>query len=324
MAPLLQIEHLSLSFTQYARGIRRRELPVIRDLSLTVEAGQVVAVVGASGSGKSLLAHGILGLLPYNSHQTGAILYEGSPLTPRRIQALRGKEIALVPQGVTYLDPLMKVGAQLCRGKGGSVQRGKARKALERYGLGLETEDLYPFQLSGGMARRVLMASAVMDRPRLLIADEPTPGLDVQAAKRLLSHFRELAQEGTGVLFITHDLELALEVADRIAVFYGGETIEEGAASDFPQGNLRHPFTKALWRALPQGEFAPLPGAQPYPGEREEGCPFLDQCPHSRERCAQEKEIPLQPFRQGKVRCLYPEACFESTGEGSRVPGGKP
>ncbi len=204
----------------------------------------------------------------------------------------------------------MKVGAQLCRGKGGSVQRGKARKALGRYGLGPETEDLYPFQLSGGMARRVLMASAVMDRPRLLIADQPTPGLDVQAAKRLLSHFRELAQEGTGVLFITHDLELALEVADRIAVFYGGETIEEGAASDFPQGNLRHPFTKALWRALPQGEFAPLPGAQPYPGEREEGCPFLDQCPRFQRTVCPGEGDPLTAFSSGKGALPIPRSLF--------------
>lgn len=116
MEPILQIKGLSISFTQYSGGLRQTKLPVIQDLSLSIRQGEVVAVVGASGSGKSLLAHGILGLLPYNSHMEGEILYEGTPLTASRAEKLRGKEIALVPQGVTYLDPLMKVGAQLCRG----------------------------------------------------------------------------------------------------------------------------------------------------------------------------------------------------------------
>ncbi len=124
MEPVLQIKGVSISFTQYSGGLQQAELPVIRDLSLTVRPGQVVAVVGASGSGKSLLAHGILGLLPYNSRMEGEILYEGAPLTASRAAKLRGKEIALVPQGVTYLDPLMKVGAQLCRGRRDAGNKG--------------------------------------------------------------------------------------------------------------------------------------------------------------------------------------------------------
>lgn len=305
MEPILQIEHLSITFTQYSRGARRRELPVIRDLSLSLSPGEVTAVVGASGSGKSLLAHAILGLLPYNSRREGSILYKGQELTPRRLEKLRGREIALVPQGVTYLDPLMQVGPQLTQGRRDTDTRRRAQKALSRYGLGPGTERLYPFQLSGGMARRVLMASAVMESPQLIIADEPTPGLDAQAAGRLLGHFRELAQEGAAVLFITHDLELALTVAHRVAVFYAGETIEEALASDFEAGSLRHPFTKALWDALPQRGFRPIPGSQPYPGEVGEGCPFLGQCPHPGADCAQ-GPLPLRPFQGGAVRCLYP------------------
>ena len=159
MEPILQIEHLSITFTQYSRGARRRELPVIRDLSLSLSPGEVTAVVGASGSGKSLLAHAILGLLPYNSRREGSILYKGQELTPRRLEKLRGREISLVPQGVTYLDPLMQVGPQLTQGRRDIDTRRRAREALSRYGLGPGTEQLYPFQLSGGMARRVLMAS---------------------------------------------------------------------------------------------------------------------------------------------------------------------
>ena len=260
MEPILKIEHLSVSFTQYDRGVRRRQLHVVKDLSLAVMPGQIAAVVGASGSGKSLLAHSILGILPYNSRAEGTIFYDGEPLTQERAKALRGREIFLIPQGVTYLDPLMKVGPQLRKGRKDAGTEERCRAALLRYGLGPETEELYPFELSGGMARRVLIASAVTEKPRLIIADEPTPGLDTGAAKRILGHFRELADEGAGILFITHDLELALTVADDVTVFYEGETIEQAKASDFEKvENLRHPYTRALWHAMPEHGFRVTP-----------------------------------------------------------------
>ena len=300
MTPLLSVEHLSISFTQYDRGTRRRILPAIRDLDLTIDRGQVAAVVGSSGSGKSLLAHGILGILPYNAHMEGTITYDGAPLTPKRAAALRGREIVLVPQSVGYLDPLMKVGPQVGRDK-------KAvRAVLNRYGLGPETEDLYPFQLSGGMARRVLISTAVAASPALVIADEPTPGLDARAAGRILGHFRELADAGAGVLLITHDLELALTIADKVAVFYAGETVEEAPAGDFDRlEDLRHPYTRALWQALPQHGFHPIPGTQPYPGALPEGCPFAPRCPKRTSECG--GEVPYRPLDGGFVRCLHPE-----------------
>lgn len=309
MDAILEIEHLSLQFTQYAAGFQQRRLPVIRDLSLTVRPGQIAAVVGASGSGKSLLAHSILGLLPYNSRLEGSIRYAGQPLTPQRAAALRGREIVLVPQGVTYLDPLMQVGPQLRKGKRDAGTRARVRAALTRYGLDAETERLYPFELSGGMARRVLIASASAEAaPRLIIADEPTPGLDARAAARILGHFRELAEEGAGVLLITHDLELALTAANRITVFYAGETIEEADAVDFSGGaRLRHPFTKALWNAMPQNGFTPISGAQPYPGAVPSGCPFAGQCIRCTQACRDTDPIPLRPLRGGLVRCLFPE-----------------
>ena len=312
MEPILQIEHVSIDFIQYDRGIRRRRLPVIRDLCLDILPGQITAVVGASGSGKSLLAHSILGILPYNSRMEGRILYDGELLTPKRAEKLRGKEIALIPQGVTWLDPLMKVGAQLRKGRNDAETKEKCRQALRRYGLGEDTEELYPFELSGGMARRVLIASAVIEKPRLIIADEPTPGLDARAAARILGHFRELAEEGAGVLFITHDLEQALTVADRVAVFYAGETIEEADAADFSdEARLRHPFTRALWNAVPSRKFRPIHGAQPYPGTVSEGCPFAGQCGKCRAECRRAENIPLEPFEGGMVRCLYPEKGVE-------------
>lgn len=300
MTPLLSVERLSISFTQYDRGTRRRILPAIRDLDLTIDRGQVAAVVGSSGSGKSLLAHGILGILPYNAHMEGTITYDGAPLTPQRAAALRGRKIVLVPQSVSYLDPLRKVGPQVGQDK-------KAvRAVLDRYGLGPETEGLYPFQLSGGMARRVLISTAVAASPALVIADEPTPGLDVRAAARILGHFRELSDAGAGVLLITHDLELALTIADKVAVFYAGETVEEAPAGDFDRlEDLRHPYTRALWRALPQHGFHPIPGTQPYPGALPEGCPFAPRCPKRTAECS--GEVPYRPLDGGFVRCLHPE-----------------
>ena len=306
MEPILEVSRLSISFTQYDRGVHQRRLPVIRDLSLTIAPGQVAAVVGSSGSGKSLLAHAILGILPYNAHLEGQLRYRGAPLTPRRMEALRGHEIVLVPQNAGYLDPLMKVGPQIRKGRRDKAARSRSLGVLARYGLGPETEDLYPFELSGGMARRVLISTAVAESPRLVIADEPTPGLDAQAAGRILGHFREIADGGAGVLLITHELELALTIADRVAVFYAGETVEEAAAADFARlEHLRHPYTRALWHALPQNGFQSVPGGQPYPGAQPPGCAFAPRCPDARPECG--GAVPWRPFQGGMVRCLYPK-----------------
>ena len=256
MEPILSVENLSISFCRYGRGLSRVELTAIWGASLTVEPGQVVAVVGASGGGKSLLAHALVPLLPRNAQVSGRLLYAGEPLTADRARRLRGQEIVLVPQGVTWLDPMMRVGPQECRGRRDAETRRRCREALARYGLGPEVEELYPFQLSGGMARRVLIASAVMEEPRLVVADEPTPGLDVRAAGRILDHFRELADQGAGVLFITHDLEMALTIADKLVVFHEGRTVEEAPAACFRTGEgLLHPYSRALWRAMPENDF---------------------------------------------------------------------
>ena len=307
MDPILQVRDLAISFTQYDRGTRRHTLPVIHGLSFSIAPGQVTAVVGASGSGKSLLAHAILGLLPYNAALEGEIRYRGAPLTPERAEQLRGREIVLVPQGVTYLDPLMKVGPQVRRGRRDAETRERSRAVLARYGLGEEVEGRYPFELSGGMARRVLISTAVMESPRLIVADEPTPGLDARAAGRILGHFRELAEEGAGVLLITHDLELALSIAQRVLVLYAGQTIEEADGADFSAGRLRHPYTRALWEALPQNGFKALPGTQPYPGEVAEGCQFAPRCPRCQAKCRAGGAVPYTPREGGMVRCYFPE-----------------
>lgn len=303
---ILEIQNLSVSFQQYDKGFGRTDLDVIRDLNVTIHEGEMVAVVGSSGSGKSLLAHGILGILPYNSVLAGTILYDGKELTQKRKEELRGNEIVLVPQSVAFLDPLMKIGPQIRKGKKDSESKKKLDGIFEGYHLKREVQELYPFELSGGMNRRVLVSTAMMGNPRLVIADEPTPGLHMKMVRRVMSHFRELADQGAGVLLITHDLEQALEVADRVVVFYAGTTVEDADVKDFArEETLRHPYSKALWRALPQNGFQFIGGTQPYVKELPKGCPFGPRCEYFCGAC--EREIPYREVRGGKVRCISAE-----------------
>ena len=302
METILSVEHLMISFSQYERGWRKIQLPVIRDLSINIKVHEIVAVVGSSGSGKSLLAHAVMGLLPANASWKGRIAFKGEELTGKRVGELRGRQMVLVPQSVSYLDPLMKVGDQVRRGHKDGISRARSREVLGRYGLGEDTEELYPFQLSGGMTRRVLISTAVMEKPELVIADEPTPGLHISAAKRVLSHFREIADGGAGVLLITHDLELALQVADRIVVFYAGTNVEEAAVSDFQkEERLRHPYTRALYRAMPSHGFEVQPGAQPYVKDLPVGCPYGPRCPIADQGCME--EIEYRAYEGGMVKC---------------------
>ena len=300
---ILEIRNLSISFTQYDRGFHQIDLPVIKDLNVRIREGEMVAVVGSSGSGKSLLAHGVLGILPYNAHMEGQMLYQGEALTPERTKKLRGDEIVLVPQSTSYLDPLMKIGPQIRKGKKDKVLKKKTADIFKRYSLDPAIDSLYPFELSGGMTRRTLISTALMGTPKLVIADEPTPGLHLSVAKRAMEHFRELADQGAGVLLITHDLELALEVADRIVVFYAGTTIEDAPASDFRgEDTLRHPYSKALWRAIPANGFQFIKGVQPYVKDMPKGCPFGPRCEYFSEKC--KGEIPYQKSGNGYVRCV--------------------
>ena len=216
---LLEIHDLSVSFRMYDGTLEQKDLQVISDLHLTVRPGEIVAVAGSSGSGKSLLASAILGILPGNATVKGHLHYKGQELTPALQEKLRGGEIALVPQSVAFLDPLMKVGKQ-ADGHKKPYPTEKRRNLFKRFSLPEKTEKLYPFQLSGGMARRVLVSTALITDAQLIIADEPTPGMSLEQALEALQMFRELANEGKAVILITHDIDLAFEFADRVAVFY--------------------------------------------------------------------------------------------------------
>ena len=302
---LLEVKNLSISFTQYERGTRQTSLQVIRGLDVTVDPGELVAVIGSSGSGKSLLASAILGILPDNAWVEGRLSFDGRPLTPDRQAELRGGEIALVPQSVAFLDPLMKVGSQ-ADGHRKPRPTEKRRSLFRRFGLPEQTERLYPFQLSGGMARRVLVSTALLAGARLIIADEPTPGMSLDQAREALQMFRDLADAGKAVVLITHDIDLAFHFAHRIAVFYAGTTVETAPAEDFRRGPeaLRHPYSRALWRALPQHDFAPIAGFQPYAGDLPRGCLFAPRCPHRTAQC-ESAVPPVRRVRDGEVRCFH-------------------
>lgn len=304
--PLLEVDDLSVSFTQYTGRFRQTTIRVLQGMSLDVNRGEIVVVIGSSGSGKSLLAHAILGILPGNAAMEGAIRFDGEPLTPGRQEAVRGTGIALVPQSVNYLDPLMRVGAQVRSAVRGGDPADEQRKAFARYRLAPAVEKLYPHQLSGGMARRALVSTATVSGAKLLIADEPTPGLDPAIVSETVRQMRELADSGAGVLFISHDLESALQVADRVAVFYAGTTVEMAPARDFASdgSRLRHPYSRALWKALPQNGFEPLPGRQPGPEERPAGCLFAPRCAAATAACLAERPA-MRELRGGSVRCIH-------------------
>ena len=259
---VLEIEGLRIAFARYSGWFRRDWLQVIDGLDLRVSAGEVVAVVGASGGGKSLLAHAVLGILPANARVDGRMEYEGATLCAQRQATLRGRAIALVPQGVGWLDPSASARTQVGwaaaaawrqdRRRPRNEANDSARDELLRFGMPLPTHRLRPFELSGGMARSVLLAAATIGRARLLIADEPTVGLDPARRDRVFSHLRTLADDGRAVIVVTHDLDGAVRVADRLVVVAGGRTVDLLHRADLVSSELPvNSYAKKLFMARP-------------------------------------------------------------------------
>ncbi len=268
---MLEVKNLSVSFKMYDRMLNRIIKKAVHDISMDVRAGEIHAVVGSSGSGKSLLAHAVLDILPQNSIMGGEIFYQGERITQKNIRKLRGKDITLIPQSISYLDPLMKTNRQIF---GKYYDKAKQESLFESFNLKVADGDKYPFQLSGGMARRALILTSLVADSKLVIADEPTPGLNPQLAGEILSVFRTMADEGRGILLITHDVDLVCEVADRISIFYGGTILETANVKDFLQGDVKHPYTKALWNALPQNNFEAMDISELLRICREQGYPL--------------------------------------------------
>ncbi|WP_336019701.1 ABC transporter ATP-binding protein [Fusobacterium polymorphum] len=251
---ILEVKNLNIGFNMYDKLLNQKLHQMVFNLNVTIKKGEILAIAGSSGSGKSLMAHAILGILPKNAVVSAEIKFKNEIVDENRLSQLRGKEITFVPQSIAYLDPLMTIEDQLMR-KG--INKQDFFKVMDTLGFTKADLGKYPFQLSGGMARRVLIANTILSKADLIIADEPTPGLSLDLAIEVLNHFRNMANDGKGILLITHDIDLVCNIADKMAIFYGGHILETLNTKDFLKGEkyIRHPLTKAFWRALPQNDF---------------------------------------------------------------------
>lgn len=253
---VLEVKNLNISFIQYDKGLRRRKIDVIKNLNLDIKENEILAVFGASGSGKSLLAHFILDILPYNAMTTGEIFYKGEKIDSSNIENLRKNEISFIPQSINSLNPYLNIKSQL-KFMIKDIDLEKKKEIYNKLNLPLEIDNMYPFQLSGGMARKVLLSISALENRNLIIADEPTPGLDQESVKSTIDFFKKIKKDSKSALIITHDINMALQCADRIAIFYDGKIIEIEDRDDFKNNgeNLKNPYSKLLIKALPENEF---------------------------------------------------------------------
>ena len=251
---ILEVKNLNIGINMYDKLLNQKLHQMVFDLNVTIKKGEILAIAGSSGSGKSLMAHAILGILPKNAVVSAEIKFKNEIVDENRLSQLRGKEITFVPQSIAYLDPLMTIEDQLMRK---DINKQDFFKVMDTLGFTKADLGKYPFQLSGGMARRVLIANTILSKADLIIADEPTPGLSLDLAIEVLNHFRNMANDGKGILLISHDIDLVCNIADRMSIFYGGHILETLNTKDFLKGEkyIRHPLTKAFWKALPQNDF---------------------------------------------------------------------
>ena len=263
MAALLDVQHLSVTFPARNSGAQASVLAV-NDVSFTINKGEALGVVGESGSGKSVSSLAIMRLLPPNAVVRGGIRYEGEELTTasdEQMRSLRGRSIAMIFQEpMTALNPVMRVGDQVAEAVLAHGSRVKEEEAWQRAVEALRTVAIpepdrrardYPHQLSGGQRLRVMIAMAIVNRPQLLIADEPTTALDVTVQAQILDLLAELREKfSLAMLFISHDLAVVSQVSDRVAVMYKGEIVETGPAKTLFHAPL-HPYTQGLLASVP-------------------------------------------------------------------------
>ncbi len=320
---LLEIKHLHTNF-KTKKGIVR----AVNDVSYSLEAGKTLGIVGESGSGKSVSAMSIIRLLDGNGYiESGEIYFDGKDIrkcTDKEMYHIRGNEISVIFQEpMTSLNPVFTIEKQI----GEVFMNHQGMKKKEAYAAAVEmlrevkipnpetVAKQYPFQLSGGMRQRVMIAMALSCRPKLLIADEPTTALDVTIQAQILKLMNEMKEKlGTSILFITHDLGVINEMADEVAVMYCGQLVERASVREiFSAGKFSHPYTEGLMTSIPRldtpkGEkLEPIPGTVPNPLYVPEGCRFAPRCKYCQERCKTE-EPELLPVEDGHlVRCFYAE-----------------
>ncbi|GAA4025744.1 ABC transporter ATP-binding protein [Allokutzneria multivorans] len=274
------VEGLSVRFL-----VRGAEVRAVTDASFELKPGRLLALVGESGCGKSVLASALLGLLPGNAEVRGSARLNGLDVLAADEKTLatrvRGRMVGLVPQSaVTHLTPVRTARSQLKEAVRALKPEQDVDELAVRVGLEPELLDRYPHELSGGMAQRVAIAMALAGDPPIILADEPTSGLDRPLVDRTMDLLAGLAEEGRAVLLITHDLAAARRSATDLAVMYASRLVELGAAAEVFADPL-HPYTSGLLGALPEGGFRPIPGHPPELTHLPDGCAFRPRCPVS-------------------------------------------
>ncbi|MET8978193.1 ABC transporter ATP-binding protein [Streptomyces sp. NPDC004539] len=304
--PVLSVRGLSVRFL-LSGG---RQVPAVTDVGFEVAAGECLALIGESGCGKSVLASALLGLLPGNAQAAGEAWVRGLDLVAADegtlARRVRGRLVGLVPQSpAAHLTPVRTVRSQLAEtiralADGGVVT---VEGAAERAAFPLDHLDRYPHELSGGLAQRAATALALVGDAPLLLADEPTTGLDRDLVDHTVDELRRHVDAGAGraLLMITHDLAAARRIADRVAVMYAGRIVElTDAASFFGEPGPRHPYSRGLLDALPDRAFRPIPGMPPELSALPDGCAFAPRCSRATSSCAT-----LPPATDGTA-CHHP------------------
>ncbi|AVO38363.1 ABC transporter ATP-binding protein [Pukyongiella litopenaei] len=318
MSAALDVQELTTRF-----DTRRGTVTAVSDVSFSVDRGRIMGLVGESGSGKSVTGFSILGLIDEPGRVTGGrIMVEGTDLrslSPDKMRSMRGRKVSMVFQDpMMTLNPVLRIGDQMAMAvrvhermsKAKALER--ARDALGKVGIPSPEERLaaYPHQLSGGMRQRVAIATALLHRPAVIIADEPTTALDVSIQGQILAEVRRLADEThTAIVWITHDLAVVSSLADDICVMYAGKIVERGTAQEVI-GQPRHPYTRGLLDSVPAqhppGTHLPqIPGSTPQLSHLPSGCAFRNRCARSSGECA--TVPPLVRFGNHTVLCHFPE-----------------
>ena len=299
MTPLLSVENLRVSFASEAGPVT-----AVHDVSFHVGEGEVLGIVGESGSGKTLSLLSVLGLVDRRvTTVTGRVTFRGQSLlelTDRGMRRIRGRDIALISQDpMTAMTPVHTIGAQIVeqiRAHEAVSRRAARARAVEllrdvRIPAPEKAVDRYPHELSGGMRQRAVIAMALSCNPALVVADEPTTALDTTVQAQVLDLLRALRQShGSSVVLITHDMGVVAEMADRVAVMYGGRVVETGPVADV-FNDPWHPYTWGLLASIPpltgkrQGRLYSIPGMPPAPGELHAGCAYVPRCPAAMPLC---------------------------------------
>ena len=317
--PLLDVRDLMTAF-----ATRDGELRAVDGVSLTLERGEILGLVGESGSGKSVTGFSILGLVdPPGRVLGGSVRFEGKELIgadPETLRSLRGRRIAMIFQDpMMTLNPVLSVETQMVETvlAHERVSRANAREralaVLGQVGIAAPAERLaqYPHQFSGGMRQRVAIAIALLHRPSLIIADEPTTALDVTVQGQILYEMQRLVRDaGSALIWITHDLAVIAGLADRVAVMYAGRIVEEGPVADVLDAPL-HPYTRGLIDSVPANNpvgwrLRQIPGMTPSLLHLDSGCAFLSRCTRAVPACKAMPELALAAGR--RVRCVRPLA----------------